>query len=151
MSATHGTRHITILITEDDDGHAELIRELLAEVGVLNPILRFRDGQELVDFLSGTGSQQAPRGTEGFLLLLDIRMPRLNGLETLRIIKGNETWRTIPTIMLTTTDDPHEIRQCYDAGCNFYITKPIEFERFTEVLRNIGLFLLIVQVPKTPA
>lgn len=149
MTAPQNSRHITILITEDDDGHAELIKELLVDVGVLNPILRFRDGQELIDFLGGTGTQHAPAGSDGFLLLLDIRMPRMNGLEALRVIKANPAWRSIPTIMLTTTDDPHEIRQCYESGCNFYITKPIEFERFTEVLRNIGLFFLIVQVPST--
>lgn len=148
MTTQKTPQNIKILITEDDDGHAELIRDLLLEVGLANPVIRFRDGQELIDYLNGKDPKHAFKATDGHLLLLDIRMPRMDGMDVLKALKGNPLWKKIPIIMLTTTDDPVEIRQCYDAGCNFYITKPIDFDRFTAVLRSIGLFLMIVQVPK---
>jgi CheY-like chemotaxis protein len=135
---------VTILLAEDDDGHAELIRELLLEVGVRNPITRFRDGQEALDYFNN----RTELLNHSFLLLLDIRMPRVNGVDVLRHMKADDLLKDIPVIMLTTTDDPREIQNCYQLGCNCYITKPVEFGQFTAVLKQLGLFLLIVQVPK---
>lgn len=147
MADNASINHVTILIAEDDDGHAELIQDLLRESGVKNPILRFRDGQEVLDHL-GLGAKPGVHEGARYLLLLDIRMPRVDGVEVLRRVKGDERLKSIPVIMLTTTDDPREVQSSYDAGCNFYISKPVDFGRFTAVLRQIGLFLLIVQVPK---
>ena len=146
----HALLHpVTILIAEDDDGHAELIQDILRDAGVTNPIRRFRDGQEVLDHLGlGAGAEIEEGGR--YLLLLDIRMPRVDGVEVLRRVKGSEQLKSIPVIMLTTTDDPREIQGSYDAGCNFYISKPVDFGRFTAVLRQIGLFLMVVQVPKVP-
>ena len=141
------TQHITILIAEDDDGHAELIRDLLQEVGVLNPTHRFRDGQEVLDFLAGDTRPTLQHGTR-YLLLLDIRMPRVNGVEVLRRMKGDPRLKDIPVIMLTTSDSPREVQECYHLGCNCYVTKPVEFGKFAEVLRQLGLFLMIVHVPE---
>lgn len=137
-----------MLIAEDDDGHADLIQELLQDVGVCNPQFRFRDGQEVIDFLSGTAG--TPRFEPGrrYLLLLDVRMPRMNGVDVLRRVKSNPQWKGMPVIMLTTTDDPREVQECYRLGCNFYITKPVEFSRFSAVLRQLGLFLAILQLPQ---
>jgi CheY-like chemotaxis protein len=141
------TNHVTVLIAEDDDGHAELIRDLLQEVGVLNPTLRFRDGQEVLDFLAGDADAKLRSGHR-YLLLLDIRMPRVNGVEVLRHMKADARLKDIPVIMLTTSDSPKEVQECYHLGCNCYVTKPVEFGKFAEVLRQLGLFLLIVHVPK---
>jgi CheY-like chemotaxis protein len=141
---------VTILIAEDDDGHAELIQDLLVEVGVRNPLLRFHDGQELMDFLQNKGSFAGVENGRAYLLLLDIRMPRLDGVEVLRQMKADPRLKDIPVIMLTTTDDPREVQGCYRLGCNCYITKPVEFEKFSGVLKSLGLFLLVVQVPKVP-
>lgn len=139
---------VTILIAEDDDGHAELIKSLLEEVGVLNPTRRLSDGQEVLDFLKQmTAPPHGPDG-ERYLLLLDIRMPRVDGLQVLEYMKADPRLKTIPVIMLTTTDDPREIQRCYELGCNSYVTKPVVFEQFTAALRQLGLFLLIIQVPK---
>ncbi len=146
MSNDTSFENVTVLIAEDDDGHAELIKDLLIEVGVRNPIQRFCDGQELLEFLRGT--QSCPPAAGAFLLLLDIRMPRVDGIEVLRQMKSDDRLRAVPVIMLTTTDDPREIRSCYELGCNSYVTKPIKFEQFTSVLRQLGLFLLIVKVPE---
>jgi len=142
---------VTVLIAEDDDGHADLIQELLKDVGVKNPILRFRDGRELLDFLENKNGRQDFKPGGAYLLLLDIRMPRMDGVQALRAIKENEKLKTLPIIMLTTTDDPREVQKCYQLGCNCYITKPVDFVQFSTVLRNLGLFLLIVKVPEIAA
>lgn len=138
---------LVILMAEDDDGHALLVQERFESVGVYNRIIRFRDGREAWDFLSGA-SPGMEAGT-GYLLLLDIRMPGLDGIEVLRRVKRDPRLKTMPVIMLTTTDDPMEIGRCYDLGCNNYLVKPVEFDKFAEVLKRLGLFLMIVKVSKT--
>lgn len=142
--------NVTILLAEDDEGHAELILEELRSAGVSNEIVRFQDGQELWDYLMATGRLASQYDSHGFLLLLDIVMPRLDGLEVLRRIKTDKQWHNLPVIMLTTTDDPREIESCYTLGCNCYITKPMEYARFTEMLKRLGLFLMVIQTPKIP-
>ncbi len=144
-------RQVTILIAEDDDGHAALIQDLLQESGVRNPIQRFRDGQEALDFLKRLPTPPNSTTEDGYLLLLDIRMPRMDGTQVLAQIKADPILRTIPVIMLTTTDDPQEIQKCYELGCNCYITKPVIFDHFTAALRQLGFFLMIMQVPKRSA
>jgi CheY-like chemotaxis protein len=137
---------VTILIAEDDDGHAELVRAQLLDAGIRNPYRRFRDGLELWSFLDTEG-----RKGGAFLVLLDIRMPRMDGVEALRRIKDDPTLSMIPIIMLTTTDDPREIDECYNLGCNCYVTKPVEFKAFTETLMRLGLFIVIMRVSEVPA
>ena len=139
---------MTILIAEDDDGHALLMEELLRETGIHNPIRRFRDGQETLDFLHRAEGADGLESGRAYLLLLDIRMPRVDGVEVLRQLKADPRLREIPVIMLTTTDDPREVQSCYQLGCNCYITKPVEFSQFAGVLKSLGLFLMIVQVPR---
>ena len=148
MTAEHTS--VTILIAEDDEGHAELILEQLRSAGVSNAIIHFRDGQELWDYLMAAGRRTSRYDGHNFLLLLDIVMPRLDGLEVLRRIETDKQWHNLPIIMLTTTDDPREIESCYSLGCNCYITKPMQYERFTEMLKRLGLFLMVVQTPKIP-
>ena len=139
---------VTILIAEDDDGHAELISENIREVGVTNPIIRFRDGKEAMDFLSGAGPGPHREKFAPYLLLLDIRMPRLDGVEVLRRLKADDELRKIPVVMLTTTDDPREVEECYKLGCNCYVTKPVDFAHFAETLRRLGLFVMVIKVAK---
>jgi len=145
MSETEN--NVTILMAEDDDGHARLVQERFESVGVSNPIVRFRDGQQTWDFLSGAAKPGVESG-KGYLLLLDIRMPGLDGVEVLRRVKQDARLKSMPVIMLTTTDDPKEISVCYELGCNNYLTKPVEFDRFAEVIKRLGLFLSIVRVDK---
>ena len=146
-----GPNHVTVLIAEDDDGHADLIMELLREVGVNNPLVRFRDGQEVLDFLRGENGDTKLTPGYRYLLLLDIRMPRVNGVEVLQQMKAHADWKEIPVIMLTTTDDPREIQACYQYGCNCYITKPVQFGQFATVLRQLGLFMMIMRLPQVKA
>lgn len=142
---------ITILIAEDDDGHAELIREHLRSAAISNAIIRFHDGQELWDYLTVESKKPSHVNGHGFLLLLDIGMPKLDGFEVLRRINANSHWQNLSIIVLTTTDDPGEIEMCQKLGSRFQITKPMQYERLTEILTKLGLFLTIVQAPNNPA
>jgi CheY-like chemotaxis protein len=137
-----------ILMAEDDDGHAYLVRQNLEEAGVSNQIVHVRNGREALDFIycRGTNSSRVPDGP--LLLLLDINMPLVDGVEVLRQLKADPQTAQLPIIMLTTTDDPREVQRCYDLGCSSYITKPVEYDRFVEAIRRLGLFLTIVQVPR---
>jgi CheY-like chemotaxis protein len=135
---------VNIIVVEDDDGHATLIERNLRRAGLNNPIVRLRDGQEAIDFFFET-----PREAAQFadcVLLLDINMPKVDGVDVLRRLKADERTALIPTIMLTTTDDPREIERCYQLGCNVYITKPVEYESFIEAIRRLGFFLQIVKI-----
>ncbi len=136
---------IVILVTEDDPGHAELIVDGLRDSGIHNRILRFADGLELLEYLEPLKSDASGVRIRDHLLLLDINMPRLDGIETLSRIKADQSLRDMPVIMLTTTDDPREIERCYRLGCNVYIAKPIDFSLFMQTLRRLGLFLQIIK------
>lgn len=138
-------KEIIILIADDDDGHAMLIQEHLEDVGICNPILRFRDGAEIWTFLSTAPPSGRDPG-KAYLLLLDIRMPRLSGVEVLRRVRETAALQTLPVIMLTTTDDPREVASCYELGCNSYVTKPVNFADFSEVVKRLGLFISIMAV-----
>jgi CheY-like chemotaxis protein len=135
-------------LAEDDDGHALLIERNLKRAGFVNRVVRARDGQEALDLVRGDGST-APPGTQ-FLLLLDINMPRIDGVEVLRQLKADPKTARTPVIMLTTTDDPREVERCYQLGCSIYITKPVRYEDFVEALKRLGMFLEIVKLPSGP-
>jgi len=138
-------KEIVILIAEDDDGHAELIQSGLVESGVCNEIIRFTNGEDIWNFLY-TSKNKEGKDQKHYLLLLDIHMPQMDGVEVLRLIKSDNKLKEMPVIMLTTTDDPREVEECYQIGCNIYVTKPVDFIKFTETLNHLGLFLQIVKV-----
>lgn len=140
-------RSVAILLVEDDDGHADLIEESLREAGVVNRILRAHDGQEALDRVRGEGAFEGQGGFVPFLILLDINMPRVDGIEVLREIKSDDRFKHIPVIMLTTTDNPRDIERCYQLGCNTYITKPVGFTDFANCVKQLGLFTQIIQLP----
>jgi CheY-like chemotaxis protein len=142
---------LVILLAEDDDGHATLVRRNLQRSGVANEVVRVADGQETLDFVWCTGAYAGRTRNGPLLILLDIKMPRIDGVETLRRLKADPTTHGIPVIMLTTTDDPREIERCYELGCNVYVTKPVEYERFVAAIRQLGLFLQVVAVPAEPS
>jgi CheY-like chemotaxis protein len=139
-------KEMIILIAEDDDGHAELIKEGLEDHGINNKIIRFTNGEEVWNFLSKTDNDHYRDKNKNYLLLLDINMPKMNGVEVLKNIKSDEELKEIPIVMLTTTDDPREVEECYKNGCNIYITKPVEFNKFTETLKRLSLFIQIVKI-----
>jgi len=130
-----------ILIAEDDAGHFALVRKNLWRSCVYNDILHFRDGQEILDFLFERESSFELSSETPYLILLDIRMPKVDGLEVLKQIKNSPRHSHIPVIMLTTTDDPVEVERCYDSGCSFYIVKPANYTEFMATVENLGQFL----------
>ncbi len=139
-------KELIILIAEDNDGHAELINEGLLESGVKNKIIRFSDGDEVWSFLSGASGNDFRDVNKNYMLLLDINMPKMDGIEVLMKMKSDRKLKDIPVIMLTTTDDPREVEACYKIGCNVYIEKPVDFQKFTETLRRLGLFIQVVKI-----
>jgi CheY-like chemotaxis protein len=143
---------IELLLAEDDPGHARLIRNKLRDSGISNNVRHFEDGQAILDFLTEkqNGGDQVDF-SHAYLLLLDIRMPKVSGDEVLKRIKSDPVLRLMPVIMLTTTDDPREVRRCHELGCNEYVTKPVDYRAFTDVIRRLGLFLQIVRVPPLEA
>jgi CheY-like chemotaxis protein len=141
-------KEVIVLIAEDDDGHATLIEKNLKRAGLLNEIIRFKDGQETLDFLFEKGKGVHRKHDMAYLLLLDIRMPKVDGVDVLRQVKADKELKKLPVIMITTTDDPREVELCHELGCSNYITKPIDYDSFMEAVRQLGLFLLVVEVPK---
>lgn len=137
-------QHVTILLVEDDPGHALLIEKNLRRANITNTIVKVDNGQKAVDFVfNNEGGQRGP-----LLILLDLNLPILDGYQVLKTIKNDERTKRIPVVVLTTTDNPHEVARCYGHGCNVYITKPVEYERFSGAIQSLGLFLSIVKVPE---
>jgi CheY-like chemotaxis protein len=142
------TRQVVILIAEDDQGHARLIEKNLSRAGLNNPIIRFENGQAILDFLFRRGGPPRRNPDTPYLLLLDIRMPQVDGVEVLRQMKDDKELRKIPVIILTTTDDPREVERCHGLGCSSYIVKPVDYDKFAEAIKNLGLFISLVEVPQ---
>jgi len=139
---------VVILTVEDDDGHFWLIRRNLQREGIPNKIVRFSDGQKVLDYLFRSGNGAHREGNTAYFMLLDIRMPKVGGIEVLRRIKNDENLRKIPIVMLTTTDDQIEIDKSHKLGCSLYIVKPIEYNDFVDTIRKLARFLAIVEVPE---
>jgi len=131
-----------VLLADDDDGHASLVEKNLRRAGLADQITRVRNGREAIEFIS-----QVDLKGSAFVVLLDINMPEMDGVEVLRTLKSDPKTSQLPVIMLTTTDDPREILRCYQLGCNFYIAKPVVYEAFVEAVRRLGLFLQVVNLP----
>ncbi len=142
------TQEVVIIIAEDDAGHARLIEKNLGRVGLHNPIQFFENGQDVLDFLFRRGPGPHRSINTPYLLMLDIRMPKVDGVETLRQIKTDDALRKLPVIMLTTTDDPREIQRCHQLGCNSYIVKPVDYDKFADAIKQLGMFVSLVQVPE---
>jgi CheY-like chemotaxis protein len=138
---------VTIVMVEDDEGHARLIEKNIRRAGISNEIRHFLDGGSALEFLFKAPEGPALNGPA--LVLLDLNLPDMSGTDILAKLKdeGSSLKRT-PVVVLTTTDDKVEIQRCYDLGCNVYITKPVNYEAFAQAIRQLGLFLSVIQVPE---
>ncbi len=136
---------VTILLIEDDPGHARLIEKNVRRAGVANQITHKLDGTTALEHLFGRGEHSK---SDPLLVLLDLNLPDMSGTDILARIKADPLLRRTPVVVLTTTDDRTEIQRCYDLGCNVYITKPVEYEGFASAIRQLGLFLTVMQVPE---
>lgn len=139
---------VTIVMIEDDQGHARLIEKNIRRAGVNNEIAAFADGTTALGYLLGADGSGAVSAHRCLLILLDLNLPDMAGGEILARIKANQHLRRSPVIVLTTTDDAREIQKCYDLGANLYVTKPVNYEEFANAIRQLGLFFSIVQVPE---
>ena len=134
-----------IVMIEDDEGHAKLIRRNLERAGIANEILHYEDGQKAIDYFFHEDNMHIKHDRS--LILLDLNLPIVDGYEILQRLKADVRTRTIPIIVLTTTDNPKEVDRCYELGCNVYITKPVEYDNFTDAVRKLGLMLAVVKLP----
>lgn len=138
---------VTILLVEDDPGHAVLIEKNLRRFNLINATIRVEDGRKALDFIFSQGEYERLERPSSILVLLDLELPVVDGYQVLRRIKEDEKARKIPIIILTSTDSPAEVERCYELGCNVFITKPVDYQKFTEAIGNLGLFLSVITIP----
>ncbi|CDN94718.1 MULTISPECIES: response regulator [Agrobacterium tumefaciens complex] len=140
-------QEVTIVMIEDDEGHARLIEKNVRRAGVNNEIVPFTLGAKALDFILGESRDGLVSKDRYLLVLLDLNLPDMSGIRILEQIKSNEHTRRLPVVVLTTTDDETEIQKCYDLGANVYITKPVDYEGFANAIKNLGLFFSVIQIP----
>ncbi|MHB8135497.1 MAG: response regulator [Anaerolineaceae bacterium] len=134
---------VSILLVEDDPGHAKLITRNLQRANINNNLIHFPNGQEVLDYLHNETHRNAQ-----YLMLLDLNMPVMDGYQVLQHLKSDRSTQRIPVIILTTTDDQREVNRCYDLGCNVFLTKPIDPDSFSQAIQKLGLLLSIVTIPE---
>ncbi len=147
MTLIEGT-DAAILLVEDDPGHALLIKKNLRRGGVAHDIMALDDGQKAVDYLLKQGEYATEERPAPRLVLLDLNLPVLSGYQVLKIIKNDARTKNIPVVVLTTTDNPQEVARCYQLGCNMYLTKPVEYDQFSEMIKRLSMFISIVKTPE---
>ncbi|MGJ4881653.1 response regulator [Bradyrhizobium sp. HKCCYLRH2060] len=141
------TMPVTIIMIEDDEGHARLIERNIRRSGVNNEIKPFTNGTDAVKYLLGADGTGLDHKGHALLILLDLNLPDMTGIDILKMVKQNSFLKSAPVVILTTTDDSQEIKRCYELGCNVYITKPVNYESFANAIRQLGLFFSVIQVP----
>ncbi len=139
-----------ILLVEDQDEHALFTERALKKAGLPNPVIRASDGDEALDILLHRGRHASTTTTPG-LVLLDVRMPRVDGIEVLRAIRQSPTLKDIVVVMITTSNDSHDVQECMRLGANSYVTKPVDFHQFQERLQSVGIYWVQTDgYPKPP-
>jgi two-component system, response regulator len=140
---------VDVLLVEDNADDAELTTRELIKNHVANIIFHVRDGAEALDFVFAKGKYESIRDIRypPKIILLDIQMPKVNGIEVLSRIKSNEQTKMTPVIMLTSSKEDPDIQTCYKLGANSYIVKPVNFESFTQAIRNFGFYWLMLNQP----
>ncbi len=141
---------VTILMIEDDEGHARLIEKNIRRAGVNNQIIPFVNGTDALNYILGEDGTGEVSEQRHLLILLDLNLPDMTGVSILEKVKANPHTKRAPVVVLTTTDDEREIQRCYDLGANVYITKPVDYDGFANAIRQLGLFFSVMQVPETP-
>jgi len=139
--------HVTIVMIEDDEGHARLIEKNIRRAGVSNEIKAFTDGTSALDYLLGPDRSGANRKGDPLLILLDLNLPDMTGVDILKAVKASPHIKATPIVVLTTTDDQREIERCYELGASVYIVKPVNYDNFAHAIRQLGLFFSVIKVP----
>lgn len=143
------TAHLEILLAEDNMDDAELTIRALRSSKLINNIVHVQDGVEALDFLFGRGKFEG-RDTKELpkLILLDLKMPRIDGMEVLEVIKKDARTREIPAVVLTSSREAPDLKRCYELGANSYIVKPVDHENLMKAVQDVGMYWMILnQVP----
>lgn len=136
---------VEILIVEDNQNDAEMALRALKQNKLTNKVLVVEDGEEALDFLFARGKfEKRKRSARPKIILLDLKLPKIDGREVLREIKSNEETKIIPVIVLTSSKEENDIVQSYKLGVNSYIIKPVDFDKFVDAIRDIGLYWLLL-------
>ena len=139
------SKPVKIIMIEDDGGHARLIELNIRRSGVNNEVVPFTNGTDALRYLFGSDGSGLEHRGKALLILLDLNLPDMTGIDILRRVKENRYLKSTPVVVLTTTDDSVEIKRCYELGCNVYITKPVNYENFANAIRQLGLFFTVIQ------
>jgi CheY-like chemotaxis protein len=142
---------VTILLVEDDPGHARLIEKNLRRAHITNELVILDDGQKAIDYVDTMlhiGLSADRHQVISFLVLLDLNLPRLDGYKVLQHMRSSTHFQCMPVIILTTTDDPQEIERCYTLGCSIYMVKPVDYTQFSEAICKLGMFLPVIHIPE---
>ncbi len=144
---------LRILFVEDNHDHAELVMRSLEDHRVANKITHVDNGETALDYLLRRGDYADPKASpRPHVVLLDLRLPRVDGLDVLKRVKADESLRRIPVVVLTTSDKESDIARAYDLNANAYLVKPIDFSKFVDLLRDLGFFWLAWnRPPEVPA
>lgn len=134
----------TVVMVEDDEGHARLIRKNLDRTFTGTRVVHLHDGEAAMHYFF---PEPTPQNHEKTLVLLDLNLPKIDGYDILKRMKNEESTRSIPIIVMTTTDNPKEIDRCYELGCNMYITKPIEYDNFSDMMHKLEMTLAMLKLP----
>jgi len=138
-----------ILLVEDNPEDAELAMRALAKSNLSNKVFWVKDGEGALDFVFGTGAYAGQGPSTGLhLILLDLKMPKVGGIEVLRKLKGDERTKTLPVVVLTSSEESRDVEECYSLGVNSYIVKPIEVEKFIFAIAKAGLYWMVVNKPR---
>lgn len=143
-------QEVEILLIEDNVNDAELTIRALKKNKLANKLVHLKDGSEALDFIFGQGIYR-DRKVDNLpkVILLDLKMPKIDGLQVLQKLKTNELTRNIPVVVLTSSNEDPDIQECYRLGVNSYVVKPVQFESFIKAVSNLGLYWMIVNQPPT--
>jgi two-component system response regulator len=133
-----------IVIVEDDPNDAELITRILRKHNLANKLVLLKDGADALDFLFGQGNFADKYDDGPKVILLDLKLPKINGIEVLRKIKSDERTRKIPVVILTSSREDRDLKDAYDLGVNSYVTKPIKFDEFAKVVADLGMYWMLL-------
>ena len=136
-----------ILLVEDNLNDIELVLDALRRNNLVNKVVTARHGGEALDFLHRTGAHEGREGDDPIFILLDLKMPKVDGLEVLRQIKQDPKLQMIPVVMLTSSNEECDLIKSYKLGVNSYVVKPVDFGQFVEVIRQLGLFWAVINEP----
>ncbi len=136
-----------LLLVDDDPNDVELTIAALTDNNIVNDILVARDGAEALDYLKKRNKYENNKDPLPVVVLLDLKMPKIDGLEVLEFMKSDKKLKTVPVVILSSSRESKDLKRCYELGVNAYVVKPVKFENFIESVKNIGIFWVMINEP----